>query len=82
MCAKSDNSQFLSFLLYCIVFCIEQESTSQAAQLREYGSALEQKLGKLNEDSFDLKLARDDAAGLRKQVREGVRRIYRIMDQL
>lgn len=46
-----------------------QEATCQAAQLHEYGTALELKLGKLNENSLELKLAKEDAVALRKQVR-------------
>ncbi|KAF5832023.1 hypothetical protein DUNSADRAFT_12239 [Dunaliella salina] len=46
------------------------ESASQAAHLREYGAALEHRLSRLNEDSMDLKLAKEDAAALRRQVQE------------
>lgn len=45
-----------------------QERAAQSGQLREYGLALEQKLGRLKEDSYDLRTAKEDAAALRKQV--------------
>ena len=48
--------------------CALQERASQAAQLREYGVALETKLGQLSTDSTDLRAAQRDAAALRSQV--------------